>query len=82
MIMKVLVAGDSNLRKLPQGYFLTKNNNFSIDVLCVPGARLVGDQKGFCDILFQKLLCDQPDVIILNLGSNDILSSSPSTIVK
>lgn len=74
VLRSVLIAGDSNLKQLKPMF------DYPIRTLCIPGARVQNDRKEFYSQLMSAMKTENPDQIVLHLGSNDVYGDVESTL--
>ncbi|CAG2224545.1 unnamed protein product [Mytilus edulis] len=73
-LRSVLIAGDSNLKQLKPMF------DYPVRTLCIPGARVQNDRKEFYSQLMSAMKTENPDEIVLHLGSNDVFGDVESTL--
>ncbi|XP_052063111.1 uncharacterized protein LOC127702847 [Mytilus californianus] len=74
VLRSVLIAGDSNLKQLVPMF------EYPVRTLCIPGAKVQNDRKEFYSQLMSAMKTENPDQIVLHLGSNDVFGDVESTL--
>ncbi|CAC5425023.1 unnamed protein product [Mytilus coruscus] len=74
VLRSILIAGDSNLKQLVPMF------EYPVRTLCIPGAKVQNDQKEFYSQLMSAMKTENPDQIVLHLGSNDVFGDVESTL--
>ncbi|CAC5420743.1 unnamed protein product [Mytilus coruscus] len=66
--------GDSNLKQLVPMF------EYPVRTMCIPGAKVQNDRKEFYSQLMSAMKAENPDQIVLHLGSNDVFGDVESTL--
>ncbi|CAC5425977.1 unnamed protein product [Mytilus coruscus] len=74
VLRSILIAGDSNLKQLVPMF------EYPVRTLCIPGAKVQNDRKEFYSQLMSAMKTENPDQIVLHLGSNDVFCDVESTL--
>ncbi|CAC5406071.1 unnamed protein product [Mytilus coruscus] len=74
VLRSILIAGDSNLKQLVPMF------EYPVRTLCIPGAKVQNDRKEFYSQLMSAMKTENPDQIVLHLGSNDVFGDVESTL--
>ncbi|CAC5386790.1 unnamed protein product [Mytilus coruscus] len=74
VLRSILIAGDSNLKQLVPMF------EYPVRTLCIPGAKVQNDWKEFYSQLMSAMKTENPDQIVLHLGSNDVFGDVESTL--
>ncbi|CAC5385347.1 unnamed protein product [Mytilus coruscus] len=74
VLRSILIAGDSNLKQLVPMF------EYPVRTLCIPGAKVQIDWKEFYSQLMSAMKTENPDQIVLHLGSNDVFGDVESTL--